>query len=201
MNTVSIEAICDRWSSLDRPLFKGRLISDDGCCCAQGDVLRQAGWSDEALRDLTQRAADKKVAEILGISLAHSVLLRNINDGQAGCPQDVLASPERVLGSEADKVLKFWHLLDTFDWSAAGFAAAGFAADFAARNAAGFAAARDAARNAAARAAAGVDAFEVVWETAWFATWEIQGAAVMRERGQAFYFLPLFGVADPDLLA
>lgn len=27
---------------------------------------------------------------------------------------------------------------------------------------------------------------------------EIQGARIMREKGQAFYFLPLFGFADPE---
>lgn len=30
------------------------------------------------------------------------------------------------------------------------------------------------------------------------ATNEIQGARIMRERGQPFYFLPLFGFADPE---
>jgi hypothetical protein len=75
-------------------------------------------------------------------------------------------------------------------WAAAG-AAAGAAAWAAAWDAAGAAprdaawdAARDIAR-AAARDAAG-------------AANEIQGAAFMRARGQPFYFLPLFGFADPE---
>lgn len=49
---------------------------------------------------------------------------------------------------------------------------------------AAWAAAGDAARDAA-KAAAG-------------AANEIQGAAFMRARGQPFYFLPLFGFADPE---
>ena len=66
--------------------------------------------------------------------------------------------------------------------------AAGNAARNAARNAAGFAA-RNAAGNAAGFAA---------WNAAGVAANEIQGAALMRERGQPFYFLPLFGFADPE---
>ena len=72
-------------------------------------------------------------------------------------------------------------------WNAAGYAAwdaAGNAAGVAARNAA-WDAAWDAARDAAEYAAGN-------------AANEIQGAALMRERGQPFYFLPLFGFADPE---
>jgi len=35
------------------------------------------------------------------------------------------------------------------------------------------------------------------WAAAWAAN-EIQGAAFMRDRGQPFYFLPMFGFADPE---
>jgi hypothetical protein len=59
-------------------------------------------------------------------------------------------------------------------WDAAGFAAVD-AAGFAAVDAAGFAA----------------------WAAARGAN-EIQGAALMRERGQPFFFLPMFGFADPE---
>ena len=75
-------------------------------------------------------------------------------------------------------------------WAAAWAAArdaAGDAAGDAARDAAwdaAWAAARDAARAAAGGAA-------------WAAN-EIQGAALMRERGQPFFFLPMFGFADPE---
>jgi len=53
-------------------------------------------------------------------------------------------------------------------------------------------AARDAARDAAGDAAGGA-----AWAAARGAN-EIQGAALMRERGQPFFFLPMFGFADPE---
>ena len=65
-------------------------------------------------------------------------------------------------------------------WDAAGDAA-GDAARYAAGDAAG-----DAARGAAWAAARGAN--------------EIQGAALMRERGQPFFFLPMFGFADPEAI-
>jgi hypothetical protein len=49
--------------------------------------------------------------------------------------------------------------------------------------------------------AAGDAAWDAAGDAAWDAAWaanEIQGAALMRERGQTFYFLPLFGFADPE---
>ena len=78
------------------------------------------------------------------------------------------------------------------------------AAQSAARSAAGHVA-RDAARSAAWYAA---------WDAAWdaagygagygaraaagYAANEIQNAALLRERGQPFYFLPMFGFATPE---
>ena len=44
---------------------------------------------------------------------------------------------------------------------------------------------------------AGEAAREAAMDVAW-ATNEIQGAAIMRAKGQPFYFLPLFGFADPE---
>ncbi len=35
-------------------------------------------------------------------------------------------------------------------------------------------------------------------DAARYAVYEILGAAIMRERNQPFYFLPLFGFADPE---
>jgi len=75
-------------------------------------------------------------------------------------------------------------------WAAAGYASWAAAGD-AAR-----AAARDAAWDAA-RDAAGVAAGVAAWAAGWAAS-EIQGAALMRERGQPFFFLPMFGFADPE---
>jgi hypothetical protein len=194
---VSIEQMVARWTALDaRPLFKGMLIDDAGCCCAQGDVLRVCGWSDERLHHTEQYDADVTVAGELGISITHSVLLRQVNDKVDGCPEDVLIHPERIIGDQAPRVLAFWRWVDQMDaaagaavgaaaWDAGGdaaWAAARTAAWAAAGDAAGDAA-RDTAR-AAAWAAAGAAAS---------ATNEIQGARYLKK----FFFLPMFGISDP----
>jgi hypothetical protein len=44
----------------------------------------------------------------------------------------------------------------------------------------------------------GADAARVAAGTAARATNEIQGARILRERGQPFTFLPMFGFADPE---
>ena len=211
---ITIQGVCDRWSGLERPLFKGMLIDTDGCCCAQGDVLRLSGRSDDELRDMDQTIADREVARLLGISVAHSVLLRHVNDRQDGCPQDVLLHPERMLGDQAKRVLAFWQRIDFMapeqwvtigvtSWDAvrvAAWAAAREAAAVAAWDAAGEAVgvAAWAAVREAARAAAGVAAGVAVGAAAAArATNEIQGEAIMRERGQPFFFLPMFGINDP----
>ena len=154
--------------------FKGSLVSENGCMCAQGQALHFLdGVTSAALRDYTQAAADKRVAELFGISRAHSVLLRIVNDRQDGAPTSVIRKPQQVLGDQAQCVLAFWRHLDRM--TAAARAAAGEAA-------------REAARAAA---------WEAAWAVAW-ATNEIQGAAVMRAKGLPFFFLPLFGFADPE---
>jgi len=109
---ITIEKIVRRWDSAERPLFRGCLIDKNGCCCAQGDVLRLAGKSDEELRTMKQYIADREVARLLNISITHSVLLRHVNDKNDGCPQDVLQNPEKILGVETTRILKFWRWVD-----------------------------------------------------------------------------------------
>lgn len=143
--------------------FKGKLVSDDGTCmCAQGQALHFLdGVSPAELRDYEQDEADKRVAELFGISRAHAVLLRIVNDSRPGAPSVVIRDPAQVLGDQAETVLAFWRHLDrmtTEQWAAAW----------------------EAARVAAA------------------ATNEIQGAAVLRAQGTPFFFLPLFGIAQPE---
>ena len=41
-------------------------------------------------------------------------------------------------------------------------------------------------------------AWSAAWDAAGYAANEIQGAALMRERGQPFFFLPMFGFATPE---
>jgi hypothetical protein len=269
---TTVEELLDYWPG--NVPFKGSLVSEDGTCmCAQGQALHYlGGLTVEDLRRIDQRVADRKTAELFGISRAHAVLLRIVNDNANGAPACVIRNPEQILGDQAETVLAFWRCLDHTSpatWAAARAAAraaageAARAADWAAARAAdwgavgeadwaavgeanwgaGWAAAREAARGAAwaaawgavgeaaraadwaaARAAAGGAVGAAAGEAAWAADWsaageadwaavgeanwgagwaaarathEIQGAAVMRAKNQQFFFLPLFGFANP----
>ena len=184
---MTVDELLARWPT-DIP-FKGELIDADGCMCAQGQVLHYiGGMTPDDLRKIDQADADLKTAELLGISRAHSVLLRRVNDSMPGAPTCVLTEPEKVLGYQAQRVLAFWRHLD------------GMTADHWHR----VIAAGD-----AAWAAAGDAAWDAAWAAAWDAAgdaaWaaagasnEIQGATIMRERGQPFFFLPMFGFATPE---
>ena len=198
---TTVEELLDYWPG-NIP-FRGKLVSDDGSCmCAQGQALHFLGnLTVNELRNISQAAADRQVAKLFGISIAHSVLLRIVNDQQKGAPSCVIRNPEQVLGDQAQILLAFWRHLDRMTpaaWAAAGAvagAAAGAAAQEAAR-AAAWAAARAAAgeaAGAAAREAAGAAA-----RAAAGASNEIQGAAVLREKGLPFFFLPLFGFSDSE---
>jgi hypothetical protein len=201
--SITVDELLARWPT-DIP-FKGELIDSNGCMCAQGQVLHYiGGMTPDDLREMEQSDADHQTAELLGISRAHAVLLRQVNDSLPGAPTCVLTEPEKVLGDQAQRVLAFWRHIDRMtanDWS--NVAAARAAARDAARDAAGaaaryaaWAAAGDAARDAA-RAAARDAAWAAARDAAW-ASNEIQGAAIMRERGQPFTFLPMFGFATPE---
>ena len=182
------------WGTDEGKPYKGRLIdleayreSPDslGCMCAQGQVLHFInGWTPEQLYQAAQYEADMAVSNALNISIAHSALLRIVNDRQDGAPAVVLTDPGKVLGSEWSKVLDFWHYLDGLSheqWEAAR------QVDYAAGQAAG-----DAAWDAA---------WQAAWDAAWqvaTATSEIQGAEILRRDGNPFFFLPMFGVASPE---
>lgn len=162
---TTIEELLDYWPG-NIP-FKGRLVSTDGCMCAQGQVLHfLGGLTADELQDLQQDAADRQVSKLLDISLAHSILLRVVNDNQDGAPSIVLRKPERVLGDQAQTVLTFWRHIDRISGDSAAWEAAGRAADSAAWAAAWAAAAL------AASAGAGEVAGKVAWEVAWAAARE-----------------------------
>jgi hypothetical protein len=186
---ATIDELLDYWPG-NIP-FKKKLVSDDGTCmCAQGQALHfLGGLTVDELRDIDQRDADLQVAKLFGISLAHSILLRNINDTQDGAPTCVIRNPEQVLGDQAQTVLAFWRHLDrmtpadkeavreaaravSLSWKAAGEAASGLGSG---RQRPGQ---RPGKRPGA--------------------TSEIQGAAVIRANNQPFAFLPLFGFSDPE---
>jgi hypothetical protein len=203
------------WDSNEGKPYKGKLIdwtaykanpANIGCMCAQGQALHLlGGYTPLAIRKLDQLIADREVARLFDISIAHAVLLRSVNDTIDGAPSIVLTHPEKVLGDQAHIVLAFWRHLDRMtekDWIAArdvtapaAWVAAGDAAWNAARGAAGNAAwnaARDAARDAAL-----VAAEDAAWNAA-AACSEIQGAKILRKKGKPFFFLPMFGFADPE---
>jgi hypothetical protein len=209
--------LLQRWDSNEGKPYKGRLIDFDafesdpqniGCMCAQGQVLHLiGGWSPKKLRDSDQQKADKATAKLLNISVAHSILLRSINDNADGAPSVVLTHPEKILGDQARIVLAFWLHLDRMKakdcsaaWSAAR-GAAGSAARSAARSAA-WSAARSAARSAAWSAArsAAWSAARSAARSAEDACSEIQGASILREQGRDFHFLPHFGFANPEAI-
>jgi hypothetical protein len=204
---MELNELLTRWGTDEGKPYKGSLIDmgsyapgNVSCMCAQGQALHLlAGWTPEQLRDAEQAEADLATAKLLNISRAHAVLLRSVNDTQDGAPAIVLTHPERIIGDNARTVLAFWLALDGFtleQWGAAGDAAWA-AAGVAARDAA-WAAAGD-----AAWAAAGVAARDAAWAAAGVAARasnEIQGANLMRDRGQPFYFLPLFGFANPEAI-
>jgi hypothetical protein len=117
-----IAELIARWDANEGKPYKGSLIdwsayeadnSNIGCMCAQGQVLHLlAGWTPEQLRNTDQDEADRETAKRLNISVAHSILLRNINDKADGAPSIVLTNPEKVLGDQAHIVLAFWLHLD-----------------------------------------------------------------------------------------
>ena len=210
---MTLEELIAGWDSGDGKPYKGSLFDraayeanpdSPACMCAQGQVLHYvAGWDVERLASVKQSEADKAIAEELGISLGHAVLLRHVNDKVDGAPGIVLTHPEKVLGEHAQLVLAFFKHLDSMDaaawvaawvaartaaWEAAGDAARG-AAWVAARDAA-WEATRDAARDAASKTA----------RVAAVAAAEIQGHKILAEQGKQLFFLPIFGFETIEAL-
>jgi hypothetical protein len=107
------QAMVDFWIEPRNIPFKGKLIDSEGTCmCAQGQTLYRNGYTVEELKNMEQSEADRKTARILEISITHSILLRKINDGEEGAPQDVLTNPEKYLGPRYNEVLEFWLKID-----------------------------------------------------------------------------------------
>lgn len=208
MMVATLTEILERWDSGDGKPYKGSLIdwsayngdgseppADIGCMCAQGQVLHlMGGWEPRRLHDVGQGDADRETAELLNISIAHSILLRNVNDSVDGAPSIVLTNPEKVVGDQASKLLDFWWHLDQMtdeQWAATWAATwdAARAATWAAARAATWDAARDATRDAT---------WDATRDAAGNAASEIQGAKLLIEQGKPFFFLPMFGFASPD---
>ena len=200
---ATIDELLDYWQG-NIP-FKKKLVSDDGTCmCAQGQALHfLGGLTVDELRDINQRDADRQVAKLFGISLAHSILLRNINDNREGAPSCVIRNPEQVLGDQAQTVLAFWRHLDRMtpaDKEAVREAARAVSLSWESAVSLSWATVGEAVWEAApavALALAGEAAGAAAREAAG-ATSEIQSAAVIRANNQPFAFLPLFGFSDPE---
>lgn len=122
MTTNLIQTIIDRWTAPDAPpLIEEALVKADGPInpdtpgsqcrfCAQGDILHhEGGHSPWSLYNMRQITADDIVANLLGISLARSRLIRIVNDTNFSLhPVTVLTNPTKVLGPNAETVLRFW---------------------------------------------------------------------------------------------
>ena len=196
----AIKTLVAKWAEPDGIPIKGFLIGADGCMCAQGQALHYiGGWSPDQLRNVIQSVADRETARLLDISVSHAILLRLVNDSRPGAPSVVLTDPAQVLGDQAETVLAFWRHLDRMtaeQWTAVWAVArdAAWADPWAVAGTA----ARDAAWAdpwAVAGTAAGTAARAAAWATS-----EIQGARLLRESGQPFTFLPMFGFADPEAI-
>ena len=205
---TTIAELIARWNSDEGKPYKSSLIDMDaykadpdniGCMCAQGQVLHLiGGWGADRLHREKQSIADAETANLLNISRTHAILLRQVNDSADGAPAAVLTDLAMVLGNQWSKLLDFWHYLDGMTdqqlsdieevtWAAARRAAQDAALD----------AAVDAAGDAA-WSAARVARCAIAGAAAPLASSEVQGADVMRRRGQSFFFLPRFGFDDPS---
>lgn len=209
-DTYSLDPRLAHWDTLEGRPYMGELFNharwradpnDLGCMCAQGQVLTQiAGWTIEMLQDVDQSEADIATAKAYNISVAHSVLLRQINDSVPRAPSIVLTDPGKVLGDQWSKLLDFWWFCDHMDdaaWDSTWDDTRDSTWD----------AAWDAAGDAA-RVAAGDAAWDNAWEASGdaacadtrdavrAAVWEIQAIETLHDDGRKLWFLPTFGFAS-----
>lgn len=130
MNKKLIKKLSEKWSQPDGLPGKGYEVvrEENGLNpCAQSETVMLSkgmgvmdfeaflkgslsGYGDQGLKGLN---LDKFTAKTLGISTVHSVLLRRFNDLSSLNPAIVLTQPERVLGKNWDRILEFWHFIDS----------------------------------------------------------------------------------------
>jgi hypothetical protein len=207
-----IAKLVARWDAPNGRPLSGKLIDmarvpTDGseppsdCMCAQSWGLHHAGMTFAEIAEIDQFEADRRFAEEYGISVAHSILVRQINDSRPDTPSVVLTNPSAILGPNSDIVLAFWRHIDAMtgkQWADAADAADAAAdAAWAAAADAAWAVADAAWADAAWAAAADAAAADAAW-AARYATLEIIGASVMRDCGRPFVFLPVFGFDTPE---
>jgi hypothetical protein len=124
-NTKLIKELTNKWSQPEGMPGKGyELVREEKGLspCAQSEAIMLSksmgvmdfqafltgGFHPGSVPNL-----DKITAKALGISVVHSVLLRRFNDLSSQIPAIVLNEPEKVLGRNWDKVLEFWHFIDS----------------------------------------------------------------------------------------
>lgn len=125
MNNKLINKLSEKWSQPDGLPGKGYEVvrEDNGLSpCAQSEavmlskgmgVMDFEAFLKGSLSSYGSVNLDKFTAKTLGISTVHSVLLRRFNDLSSLNPAIVLNQPERVLGKNWDRVLEFWHFIDS----------------------------------------------------------------------------------------
>jgi hypothetical protein len=125
MNTSLIKELTKKWSQPKGLPGKGyELVREENGLspCAQSEAIMiskgmgvmdfQAFWKGLTYGN-SGLNLDEVTAKTLGISVIHSVLLRRFNDLSSQSPAIVLNEPEKVLGKNWNKVLEFWHFIDS----------------------------------------------------------------------------------------
>jgi hypothetical protein len=124
-NTGLIKKLTEKWSKPEGMPGKGyELVREERGLspCAQSEAImlsKSMGVMDfqaflaKGHLSIGIPNLDKITAKALGISVIHSILLRRFNDLSSLNPAIVLNEPERVLGKNWNKVLEFWHFIDS----------------------------------------------------------------------------------------
>ncbi len=224
----AIAAITEYWQRPDVRPMTGNLIKlPDGfdrtgdtppppsCMCAQGQSLHYLfGMSVDDLLALGQGDADKKIASLFGISRAHAVLLRNVNDTLLGAPGSVLTNPHaHITQPHSYAVLCLWHFMDTLDYDKwldiyrKYFLSKALSEKYSPWAEAEAEAAAEAAEAAAAAAEAEAAAAVKVnfsrfnwWRLSRFCTLEIIGSVVLKSQEKPLFCLNSFGFSDLNAL-
>lgn len=126
MNTNLVAKLTEKWSQPDGMPGKGYVLvrEENGLNpCAQSEAIMlsksigvmdfQAFWKGLSTYGSSGLNLDEVAANALGISVVHSILLRRFNDLSSQSPAIVLNEPEKVLGKNWNKVLEFWHFIDS----------------------------------------------------------------------------------------
>lgn len=128
MNQLVIQSLSEKWSKEGIP-HKGSSFGTNCSPCAQTAAVMEANkvsFSEImnlfpsphvffSSRQIDTKSLDIIAAKSLGISVTHSILLRVVNDYVSGSPSAVLSNPEEILGPNWQKVLDFWHYVDSLD--------------------------------------------------------------------------------------